>query len=255
MSEYDDQSLISLLDDIAQNLKDAKSRFFGSTSVVVNRDYLLDLVYSAREIVPDQLSQADEILAKAGEVKDEAEADAEDIREKARGDAEGIIAEAREQASRLVAKDAVTIAAKAEASRIVDAAKAHAEKLRRGADDYSDQTLAKLEQDVSSVDGAIADVLATLRSRFDAISEQIDSGRAVIAERSEQRTGLRPSSSAFGAKEDAGDEEVTLVGPVPPELQDEPEDMSETAELAADNLPEAPLFGETAPEPADGEYR
>ena len=254
MSLYDDQSLISLLDDIAQNLKDAKGRLFDATSVVVNRDYLLDLVYSAREIVPEQLSHADEILARAHEVKVAAEADAEEIRQKAHAEAEGIIAEAREQASRLVAADTVTIAAKAEASRIVDAAKAQADKLRLGADDYSDQTLAKLEEDVASVDGAIADVLATLRSGFDAIAEQIGSGRAVIAERTAQRAGLRPSSSSFATQEEA--EEVTLVAPIPAELQDLPQDMSETADLAYEDATMASeFFGEEAPEAADGEYR
>ena len=80
MAEYTDQSLISLLDEIAQTLKEAKSRFPGSTMVAVNRDFILDLVYSAREAVPDQLSRADELLAEAEDAKNGAHQEADDIR-------------------------------------------------------------------------------------------------------------------------------------------------------------------------------
>lgn len=252
MSEYDDQSLISLLDDIADSLKEAKSRFPGSTMAAVNRDFLLDLVYSARDIVPDQLSRADELLAEAESVRAGADGEAEKIRDNAHKEAEGIITEAREQASRLVAKDAVTIAAKAEAARIVDDAKSQAEKLRRGADEYSDSTLAKLEQDISSVDGAIADVLSTLRSGFDAIAEQIGSGRSVIAERAGQRGQLRPTGDDAQQMSEDG-EEVTIVGPIPPELADSPAEAAVADSVAPS--PSAPNLAETAPEPADEVYQ
>ena len=255
MADYDDQSLISLLDEIAQTVKDSKSRWPGSTMVALNRDFLLDLVYSARETVPDQLSRADEILADAEDIRRQADEEAASILATARRDAESVLAQAREEAARLVSADTVTIAAKAEAATIVDEAKTHADRLRRGADEYSDRILESLQGDFANVDDAITDVLSEMRSRFDAVMEEIARGRAVLAERSESKGGLRPGESGGGSAWDEEEDEVTIVGPVPPELADSADEAPVAAGFSHESHGGSLVYGETAPEPLDEDYR
>lgn len=204
MSNYvDDQSLLSLLDDIAQNIKEAKGRFPGSSYAAVDRDYLLDLVYSARESAPEELVQAEELLEKAAAKKEEAVKEAHAIVAEGKKQAEEIVREAREQASRLVAQDALTIAATEQAKRIVDEAKTQAAKLRRGADDYSDQTLADVAAKIEYVENSFNDVLYEVKDQLGLVLEQVQSGRSLIAQRTEQSQGLRADlDTAQGSDED-----------------------------------------------------
>lgn len=210
-SQYvDDQSLLSLLDDIAQTIKDAKGRFPGSSYAAIDRDYLLDLVYSARESAPEELAQAEELLEKAAAKKERAAKEAEGLIADAHAQAKEIVAEAREQASRLVAQDALTVAATEQARRIVDEAKSQAAKLRRGADDYSDQTLANVAAKIDYVESSFNDVLYEVKDQLSVVLEQINGGRSLIAERAEESQGLRTSVR----EEDTVDDEAEVFSPI-----------------------------------------
>jgi F0F1-type ATP synthase membrane subunit b/b' len=79
-----------------------------SSSVLVNRAEVLDLVEQAREALPGQLTRADELLA-----------DADAAREKASAEAAAIIDAAQTEADRLVEAEAVTVAARQKAAAIV----------------------------------------------------------------------------------------------------------------------------------------
>ena len=111
-----------------------------SSSVLVNKAEVLDLIEQAREALPSQLTRADALLA-----------DADAAKEQARAEAVGIIAAAREEADRLVEAEAVTVAAREKAAQIVADAQVQAEKLRRDADDYCDRRLADFEIDLGKV--------------------------------------------------------------------------------------------------------
>ena len=111
-----------------------------SSSVLVNRAELLDLLDQARDVLPTQLSRADELLADASEARDIAQAEADVIR-----------AEARTEAAELVDVEHVTLAARERAREIVADAEGVAEGLRRDADDYCDRRLADFEIDLGKV--------------------------------------------------------------------------------------------------------
>jgi len=125
-----------------------------SSSVLVNKAELLDLVEQAKEALPNQLTRADAVLA-----------DADAARDAAREEADRIVAAARAEADRLVEAEAVTVAAREKAEQIVADAHAQAEVLRRDADDYCDRRLADFEIDLGKVLG------------------QVQAGRAKLAER------------------------------------------------------------------------
>jgi F0F1-type ATP synthase membrane subunit b/b' len=111
-----------------------------SSSVLVNKAELLDLIEQAREALPQQLTQADALLA-----------DVEAAKEQARADAAEIVAQARQEAERLVESEAVTVAARQKAAQILADAQEQADALRRDADDYCDRRLADFEIDLGKV--------------------------------------------------------------------------------------------------------
>jgi hypothetical protein len=111
-----------------------------SSSVLVNRAELLDLVAQARDVLPTQLSQADEVLA-----------DADAARSAAQADADALLDAARTEAARLVEGEAIVVAAHERAAQVVAEAQETADGLRRDADDYCDRRLADFEIDLGKV--------------------------------------------------------------------------------------------------------
>ena len=194
-------SLIAVLDELTDLVTNARAVPM-SASAMVNRSEVLDLLQTARDLVPDQIVRADGLLANADNVTTQAQGRAADIMERARHDAEDTISEAREQASRLVSQDAVTIAAKARAQRIIDDAKSQAEKLRRGADTYSDNTLLSLQGKVSDIGSEIDTLTATVQERIDIVLSQIIAGRNVISDRYDGTDTKEPEGSGEGDTEE-----------------------------------------------------
>jgi hypothetical protein len=105
-----------------------------SSSAVVNREELLELLAQLKEAVPDEIRQArwmsrdrDELLARA------------------RKEAERVIQEAAEQRDRLLSRTEIVHAAQRDAERIIDDAKERGAQIRAEAEDYVDQKLAAFE--------------------------------------------------------------------------------------------------------------
>lgn len=141
MSEPEERTegLTGVLDAIEHAVAAARNMPM-SSSVLVSRAELLDLVAQAREVLPDQLTRADQVLA-----------DADAARAAAQADAERILERARARAEELVAQEAVVTAAQERAAQILADAQAAAEELRRDADDYCDRRLADFEIDLGKV--------------------------------------------------------------------------------------------------------
>lgn len=149
----DPQGLTGILDALAEAVARARAMPM-SSSVLVSRAELLDLVAQAREALPDQLWRADEVLASADAQREEATAQAEQV-----------LADARRRADEMVSTEQVVLASRAESERILAEARAEAERIRREADDYCDRRLGDFEIDLGRV-------LA-----------QVQAGRAKLAER------------------------------------------------------------------------
>jgi len=128
--------LTVILDALEQAVEQARSMPM-SSSVLVSRAEVLDLIGQLRATLPTQLADADELLATAAEVQARANADAEQV-----------IAAARRRADELVGAEQVVAAAGARAAEIVAEAERIAGQLRREADDYCDRRLADFEIDL-----------------------------------------------------------------------------------------------------------
>ena len=92
------ESLVAVLDELIELVSNAPTTVM-SAAIKVNRSEILDLLATARDLVPDQIVRADGLLANADGFTHEAQARASRIVEQAQNDAEDTIAEAREQAS------------------------------------------------------------------------------------------------------------------------------------------------------------
>lgn len=151
------ESLLALLDDVRRVVETARSMPM-SSSALVNRAEVLDLVAAAREAVPDQVAAADRIVA-----------DAEAVLERGRQEAQRILADAQARAEDLVAEHEITTASQHRAAEIEAAAKARADQLEADADEYCDSRLAQFETDLG------------------AIQQQVEAGRARLAARRQSR--------------------------------------------------------------------
>ena len=121
------------LDELAGMVAGARSMPM-SSSCVLNRAEVLDLIEDVRRQLPADLARADALLG-----------DAEGVLEAARGQADEFVAAAHEERMQLVSQAQVVAQAEREASRIVAAAEQEAASMHREIDDYIDAKLANFE--------------------------------------------------------------------------------------------------------------
>jgi hypothetical protein len=105
-----------------------------STSVMINRDEVLDLLDETIARLPDELRAARWLLKER-----------EEYLAKVRREGEEILDQARSRAERMVQRTEVVKASEARARKIVDAAQAEANRLKNECEDYCDHKLASFE--------------------------------------------------------------------------------------------------------------
>ncbi len=111
-----------------------------STTVMVNREELLELIDTAMNRLPEELRAARWLLKER-----------EEYLATARRDGDEILTLARSQAERMVERNEIVKAAEMRARRIVDDAEAEGRRIRRQVEDMCDSRLAELEGIVERV--------------------------------------------------------------------------------------------------------
>lgn len=105
-----------------------------SSSVLVNRDEVLDLIAEMQEALPEEIKQARWIVK-----------DREDLLAKARADAEAIVEQARAEQLKMARQEDIATRAGEEAERMVGESEEQARSMRREAEEYVDGKLAQFE--------------------------------------------------------------------------------------------------------------
>jgi vacuolar-type H+-ATPase subunit H len=105
-----------------------------STSVMINRDEVLELVEEAVNRLPEELRAARWLLRER-----------QDFLTKVQREGDEILEAARARAERMVQRTEVVRAAQTAARRLVDDAETQARRLRHEAEDFCDQKLAQFE--------------------------------------------------------------------------------------------------------------
>ena len=180
--------LASRLSELEEMVRDAKSMPL-SSSALLNRDEVLNLIEDLKTSLPDEIKQARWVVK-----------DREELLAKARRDAEAMVEQARAEQLRLASHEAVMQRAKDEAERIVQEAEEDSRRLRLEAEDYVDAKLAQLE-------GTLQKILEDMMASNDGLSRTIDQ---VVAGREKLR-GATPSDELgpeVRLSEDREDEEA-----------------------------------------------
>lgn len=105
-----------------------------SSSVLVNKDEVLDLLQQMQEDLPDEIKQARWIVK-----------DREDLLAKARAEGDKVIEQAHEEQLRMARKEDVVVRAREEAERIFTEEDDRARAMKSEAEDYVDAKLAQFE--------------------------------------------------------------------------------------------------------------
>lgn len=122
-----------VLDELVDIVASAKSMPL-SSSVLIPRDEVLELIEAARDEFPEELRRARRLLK-----------DREEVLAAAHREAGEIVEDARVHAERMVQRTEIVRQAEHRAVRLVEDAEAECRRLRHEADDYIDQKLAAFE--------------------------------------------------------------------------------------------------------------
>jgi hypothetical protein len=125
--------LAARLQQLEDLVRDAKSMPL-SSSALLNREEVLELVAEMRESLPEEIKQARWVVK-----------DREDLLAKARHEAEAIVEAAHQEQLRMARTEEVVARAHQEAERLRHEAEGDARKVRLEAEDYVDAKLAQFE--------------------------------------------------------------------------------------------------------------
>lgn len=151
--------LSARIQQLEELVRDAKSMPL-SSSALLNRDEVLELITQMKDSLPDEIKQARWIVK-----------DREELLAKARRDTEAKVEAAREEQLRMASHEAVVQRAQEEAQRIVQEASEDGRRLRLESEDYVDAKLAQLE-------GALQRILEDVIETNQSISRTIDQVQA-----------------------------------------------------------------------------
>jgi cell division septum initiation protein DivIVA len=164
--------IVARLQQMDELIQEAKSMPL-SSSVLVNREELLEVLDAARAELPEEIKQARWIVK-----------DREELLAKARKSGEATLHKAQQERVRLVSQEEVVRAAGEEAERILSEAREQARQIRLEAEDYVDAKLAQFEIVLGKTQKELARSVA-----------QVQRGR-------DKLRGVSPAQEEFGGGED-----------------------------------------------------
>jgi vacuolar-type H+-ATPase subunit H len=181
--------LAGRLQQLEEMVRDAKSMPL-SSSALLNRDEVLDMLKDMQETLPEEIKQARWIVK-----------DREDLLGKARQDAERIVEQAKEDQLRMARKEEVVHRAEEEADRIVAEAEQQAMDARAEAESYVDARLAQFEIALRRILEEAQSTTRALAKTLDQVEVGRDRLRAPTTA-AEQEFGTDPEAQLFDAEED-----------------------------------------------------
>ncbi|MBA2442450.1 MAG: ATPase [Rubrobacter sp.] len=136
--------VLVLIDRLEEQVEDARSfPGFGNTAMV-DRDAAFDLIDQMRQTIPEELKQARWIVKERQSMLDEA-----------RSESDRIVRQAQEEAEKLTSEAEITKQAEKQAAELVEESRRREREIRLGAEDYADEVLANLEENLGKLLGAV----------------------------------------------------------------------------------------------------
>ncbi len=153
--------LAGRLERLQELISEAKSMPL-SSSVLVNRDEVVEMISEMQEALPEEIKRARWIVR-----------DREELLAKARAEGERIVEQAREEQLRMARKEEIVARATKEADRVVAEAEERARVMRSEAEDYVDAKLAQFENSIRKILEASQSSTTSLNRTLD----QVEIGR------------------------------------------------------------------------------
>jgi len=181
--------LAGRMQQLEEMVRDAKSMPL-SSSALLNRDEVLEMLAEMQESLPEEIKQARWIVK-----------DREELLGKARQDAERIVEQAREDQLRMARKEDIVHCAEEEADRIVAEAEQQAMDARAEAESYVDARLAQFEIALRRILEEAQSTTRALAKTLDQVEVGRDRLRAPTTA-AEQEFGPDPEAQLFDAEEE-----------------------------------------------------
>jgi hypothetical protein len=153
--------LAGRLEQLEELVREAKSMPL-SSSVLVNREEVLEMIAEMREVLPEEIKRARWIVR-----------DRDELLAKARAEGDRIVEHAQEEQLRMARKEEIVARATSEADRITAAAEDRASAMRSEAEDYVDAKLAQFENSIRRILEASQSSTKSLNTTLD----QVEQGR------------------------------------------------------------------------------
>jgi len=169
--------LSARIQQLEELIREAKSMPL-SSSALVNREEVLELIQGLRQTLPEEIKQARWVVK-----------DREELLVKARRDAEALVERARHEQSRLLAHEDIVIRAAEEAERLLSEAREQARQIRLEAEDYVDAKLAQFEIALAKTQEDVARTLS-----------QVEKGREKLRGMSVAEEGLGEGQAPEAAR-------------------------------------------------------
>ncbi len=127
-----------ILEDLREIVEDARGIPLASEKCILDRDHLLDLIEELHDILPEDIKKAEDIVQRRSELVSQSKREAEAIRR-----------QAEEDARRMVSETEIVLAARRKAKEILGNTEMKCRELRRGANQYCEDTLKRTEEAVA----------------------------------------------------------------------------------------------------------
>ena len=164
--------LAARIQQLEDMIKEAKSMPL-SSSALLNREELLEVVAEMRDSLPEEIKQARWVVK-----------DREELLMKARREADALVEKARAEQARMASREAVVQASQEEAERILGEAREQARQVKLEAEDYVDAklaqfeiTLQRLHEGLTQTQEVLAESLERTQGALDKTAEQVQRGR------------------------------------------------------------------------------
>lgn len=146
-----------LIDRLEELVEEARSfPGFGNTAMV-DRDAAFDVIDQMRQTIPEELKQARWIVKERQAMLDEA-----------RSESDRIVKQAREEAEKMTSEEEVLKRAEQRGTEIMEDARRREREIRLGAEDYADDVLASLEENL----GRLLEAVQRGRSQLQGVQEE-----------------------------------------------------------------------------------
>jgi vacuolar-type H+-ATPase subunit H len=136
--------VLVLIDRLEELVEDARGFPGFSNTAMVDRDAAYDLIDQMRQSIPEELKQARWIVKERQSMLDEA-----------RSESDRIVQQAREEAEKIVSEQEILRQAEKQGADMVEESRRREREIRLGVEDYADDVLGNLEDNLGRLLGAV----------------------------------------------------------------------------------------------------